>query len=386
MVKMCGRRRKRDVALMRRASEILAMRLSIKILSSCGIVAIAAGIAAYAWRGEIAVAMMQRKIARTFAADPIADLPDGLHVGLCGAGSPFPDATRAGPCVAVVAGRRLFVIDAGDGSARNLQLMGLAPGQIEAVFLTHFHSDHIDGLGSLMLQRWGGAARQTALPIYGPTGVDAVVAGFNAAYALDEGYRVAHHGPIVMPPSGFGGVAKAFASPAANGPDVTLIDDGGLTVRAFPVDHRPVEPAVGYAFTYKGRKLVVSGDTVASARVEAEAKDADVLVHEALSPRLVGMLQKAAHDAGRTNLESVFRDILTYHTTPEQAAGIAQRAAVGYLLLDHIVPSLPLEALEGPFLGQARTIYAGPLKVGRDGDFISMPAGSKTEIVSNRLR
>lgn len=369
------------------------MKPWIKVLASGAVVAIAVGIAAYAWRDEIVLAMMKRTVVRTLAADPIAELPDGLHVGLCGAGSPLPDPTRAGPCVAVVAGRRLFVIDAGDGSARNLQFMGLAPGRIEAVFLTHFHSDHIDGLGALMLQRWGGAARKTPLPVYGPTGVETVVAGFNAAYGLDEGYRVAHHGPQVMPPSGFGGVAKPFVVAAetpgaapADGPDVVLIDDGEVTVRAFPVDHRPVEPAVGYAFTYKGRKLVVSGDTVASARLEAEAKGADVLVHEALSPRLVGVLQQAAHEAGRSNLEAVFHDILSYHTTPEQAAAIAQRAGVGYLLLNHIVPALPYEALEGPFLGQARAIYAGALKVGRDGDFISMPAGSKANIVTNRLR
>ena len=362
------------------------MRLWRGLLTSVVGAVVVAGIAAYAWRGEIAVALMQRKVAQAFVTDPIAELPDGLHVGLCGAGSPFPDATRAGPCVAVVAGRRLFVIDAGDGSARNLQLMGLAPGRIEAVFLTHFHSDHIDGLGALMLQRWGGAARHAPLPVYGPTGVDQVVAGFNAAYGLDRGYRVAHHGPKVMPPEGFGGLAKPFASPDRDGPDVVLIDDGEVTIKAFPVDHRPIEPAVGYAITYKDRKLVVSGDTVASARVEAEAKGADVLVHEALSPRLVGMLQNAARDAGRSNLEAVFRDILNYHTTPEQVAGIAQRAGVGYLLLDHIVPALPLDALEGPFLGQARTIYTGPLRVGRDGDFISMPAGSRTSVLTNRLR
>src|SRR5665213_3722575 len=110
---MRGRRRECEAGSARRASEVWVMRLRVKILSSCAIVAIAAGIAAYAWRGEIVVALMQRKIARTFAVDPITELPDGLHVGLCGAGSPFPDATRSGPCVAVVAGRRLFVIDAG---------------------------------------------------------------------------------------------------------------------------------------------------------------------------------------------------------------------------------------------------------------------------------
>jgi ribonuclease Z len=365
---------------------MMAMKRWQKVVTAFAVAGVAAATAAYHWRGEIALVGMKRAIARGLSANPIATLPDGLHVGLCGSGSPFPDPTRAGPCVAVIAGNRLFVIDAGDGSARNLQFMGLSPGRIEALFLTHFHSDHIDGLGALMLQHWGGVANKVALPVYGPTGVEAVVAGFNAAYALDEGYRVAHHGPTVMPPSGFGGVAKSFVPPAVDGPDIVLIDDGELTVRAFPVDHRPIEPAVGYAFTYKDRKLVVSGDTVACARVEQEAKGADVLVHEALSPRLVGMLQQGAHDAGRNNLEHVFRDILTYHTTPEQAAAIAQRAGVGYLLLDHIVPALPYEALEGPFLGQARTIYSGPLKVGRDGDFISMPVGSKAIIASNIMR
>jgi ribonuclease Z len=350
------------------------------------------GVVAYMWRGEIALAVMKRTVAAALSADPVADLPDGLHVGLCGAGSPLPDALRSGPCVAVVAGRRLFVVDAGDGAARNLQRMALPPGSIEAVLLTHFHSDHIDGLGALMLQRWVAGTNTTPLPIHGPQGVDAVVAGFNAAYAQDRGYRIAHHGPQVAPPGGFGGLARPFATTAstpftraADVPDVVVISDGDLKVTAFPVSHAPAEPAVGYSFAYKGRKVVISGDTTPSPRVEAAARGADLLVHEALAPNLVGVLEQGARAAGRTSLEKIFKDIIDYHTTPEQAADIAQRAGVGYLLLHHIVPALPLGALEQPFLGTSRTRFSGPIKVGRDGDFISMPIGTKAITATSRL-
>src|SRR5262249_30694678 len=153
----------------------------------------------------------------------------------------------------------------------------------------------------LMLQHWGGAAARSPLPVFGPSGVETVVAGFNMAYGLDKGYRIAHHGPDVMPPSGFGGIARPFVLTGRDTADVVLMDEDGLTVKAFPVDHAPVEPAVGYVVTYKDRKVVVSGDTAASARVEAEAKGADVLLHEALSTRLVAILQDAAHQVNHPN-------------------------------------------------------------------------------------
>src|SRR5690348_12009129 len=109
-----------------------------------GAAALMAGACAGLWvmRGQIAEAMMRHAYQRALARDPIAELPDGLHIGLCGAGSPMADPTREGPCVAVVAGRRLFVVDSGSGSTRRLTLMQLPPAQVSAVFLTHFHSDH----------------------------------------------------------------------------------------------------------------------------------------------------------------------------------------------------------------------------------------------------
>lgn len=343
-----------------------------------------AGLGLWTARGQIAKALMRHALEQAMTGDPVAQLPDGLHVGLCGSGSPLPDPTRAGPCVAVVAGKQLFVVDSGPGSTRRLQLMGLPPARVDAVFLTHFHSDHIGDLGELMLQRWAGASATAPLPVYGPTGVDQVVSGFEAAYALDRGYRIAHHGVKVMPPTGWGGAPRAFAI-SKTGPNVVVLSTPDLTVTAFPVNHDPVEPAVGYLFVYKGRRVVVSGDTAPCARLVEAAKGADVLVHEGLAPNLVALQREAALKAGKINTAQIMHDILSYHTTPDQAAAEAQTAGVRYLLFDHIIPALPTTALNGPFLDRAPQLFHGPIRVGQDGDLLTLPAGGAEIRYSNRL-
>ena len=164
-----------------------------------------------------------------------------------------------------------------------------------------------------------------------------------------------------------------------------VLNEPDLQVVAFPVDHEPVEPAVGYLFIYKGRRLVVSGDTRPCPRLEAAAQGADVLTHEGLAPNLVEIQRQAALKAGKWNLAAVLHDILSYHLSPEAVVGIAQRAGVRYLLFDHIIPPLPTTALDGPYLGKAPQIYHGPIRVGQDGDFVTMPAGSRDIRYSNRL-
>lgn len=342
-----------------------------------------AGAGIWLARGQIAVAVLRQVLARNLTGDPVAALPDGLHVGLCGTGSPLPDPHRNGPCTLVIAGKRMFVVDAGESAAKGLTLMGFMPGRLDAAFLTHYHSDHIDGLGGLLLQHWAAGAAKAPLPIYGPTGVDQVVHGFMSTYELDRGYRIAHHGPAVVPPEGFGGDPRPFVATKGGG-EVVLIDEPDLKVTAFAVDHEPVEPAVGYKFVYKGRSVVVSGDTAPSAGVAAAAKGADVLVHEALSPNLVAMQGQIAAKAGRPNIAKVFHDIPGYHTSPVQAARIAQTAGVKYLLLTHLVPAMPIDALEGPFLDGARKAFHGRLRLGRDGDFLSLPANSDRISLTNR--
>jgi ribonuclease Z len=158
-----------------------------------------------------------------------------------------------------------------------------------------------------------------------------------------------------------------------------------VEVRAFAVDHAPVHPAVGYRISYKGRSVVLSGDTRASDTVRAQSQGVDLLVHEALSEPLVRAIGDAALQAGRPNVKKLMADIVDYHTSPEQAAQIAQDAQVGYLLLSHITPPLPIPGMVKAFLGEAGAIFKGPIRVGIDGDFISLPANSKDIHVGKRF-
>jgi ribonuclease Z len=332
--------------------------------------------------GPIATRVMRSGAERALSADAIGDLPDGLHVALCGAGGPMPSANRSGPCVAIVAGRTLFVVDAGTNGVRNLQgVIGWPPGRIAAVLLTHYHSDHIDGLGEMGLLRWVGGNHRDPLPLYGPSGLVDVAAGFERAYQFDAKYRVAHHGPAVVPPEGNGFAPHEFEAPAL-GASLVLIERDGVRVSAFRVQHEPVSPAVGYRFDYGGRSLVVSGDTKKSDSLLAQARGVDLIVHEALSPKLVAILHDAAQSAGNTAFAKVMTDIPDYHTTPVQAAELAQAAGARHLLFYHVVPALPVPGLEGVFLEGVSAAFSGGVTLGRDGTRISLPSGSKSVDVS----
>lgn len=321
------------------------------------------------------LALMERQVTANLSADPVGDLPDGLHVLVCGAGGPLPATDRTPACLLVIAGETVLLFDVGGGASRTLAMEGFQPALVERVFLTHFHSDHIDGLGELATLRWAGGDWQTPLTVHGPHGVAEIVSGFNLAYRRDQIYREQHHGIEVTPPNAAGLAAAAFEAPPP-GEAPVVFERGPLVVRAFSVDHAPVVPAIGYRVEYKDRSISISGDTAKSTNLIEQSRGVDVMLHEALSPTLVNVMNKAARNAGNATMAKITLDILDYHASPVEAAESAAEAEARALVVYHVVPPLPLSALERIYTEGMDDAYDGPIEIAVDGTFVSLPAGS----------
>ena len=347
-------------------------RVALAVLA----VVVLAALLVFAFRKTLTLGAMERVVANNMLSSVLDDLDDGLHVIVCGAGSPLPDLERSGPCTAVIAGDQLWIVDAGSGASRMLGRLRVPQGRIEGVLLTHFHSDHIDGLGELLLQRWINATATEPVPLYGPTGIAAIANGLRTAYLFDTQWRTEHHGEDVAPSSGAGATPEPHRIDPRFLAKPIIQAENGLTIHAIRVDHKPVQPAFGYRFDYKGRAVVISGDTSPSDGIRKGAIGADVLIHEALAPQLVEVMTRAAEKAERANLVKITKDILDYHTTPVEAAEIAAEAEVPYLVYHHIVPPLPLAPMEEIFVEGVSEVYDGSVTVAKDGLMISLPPKS----------
>jgi ribonuclease Z len=308
---------------------------------------------------------------------PLAD--DALRLAICGSSAPLPSADRAKACVAVFAGGKYYVVDAGPESVENLVLWGIPLSRIGGVLLTHFHSDHIGDLGELQLQTWAGG-RTEPLAVYGGPGVERVVEGFNDAYRFDQGYRTEHHGEQVMPSTTWGMVAHTVdldgeATPAKDRTGLVL-EDGELKITAIEVDHAPIAPAYAFRFDYRGRSVVVTGDLKFHPPLAKAAAGADVLVSEAIAKNMTQSLGSAARGAGRDKTAAIMHDIEDYHITPEEAAEIANQAGVELLVYYHLLPAPDGFIPRRLFAAGVNQVRRGDWTIADDGSLYTLPLGS----------
>jgi ribonuclease Z len=275
-----------------------------------------------------------------------------LTVTLLGTGNPHPSSSRGGPAILVEGGGRAVLFDAGRGAEEKLFARDLAM-KIDALFLTHLHSDHTVGIPDVWLTGWI-FGRSTPLRVFGPSGTSALCRGLERAYAFDV--HVRRDVDEKLPARG------VDLEPHELG-DGSVLAEGPLRITAFLVDHGPVRPALGYRVDFGPRSVVLSGDTRPSENLVKHARGADVLVHEVIAP-----------DAERRGAASSFsleqrERIIAHHSTPEQAGKIFARVNPKLAVYSHIVPSFVTAA---DLVAPTRKTYAGPLEVGEDGMVIEV--------------
>ncbi|CAF1493292.1 unnamed protein product [Didymodactylos carnosus] len=314
----------------------------------------------------------------------------GLMIILCGTGQPL-DSRRGRACTAIRAGDEYMVFDIGMGSEVCLSTFNRTDLSLKVtkIFITHYHSDHTGGIPNFLTFGW--LTRGFKVDLYGPNFdimknftegmrkfyvVDALQRETNANYATKTCAPIFHSpaeanlSPVKYDTLQFN--SKPYTAPVNDSKTRVLVYQNissGLKVEAFRVDHHIANPAVGYRVTYKGKVVVISGDTIGyplSKAVYNAAVNADVLVHEIINQTYVTkVLAKNAQD-------EFFRDcqLLKSHSTIQQVALLAKAANVQQLVATHIVPSPITDQQNQLIENEIKSTYKGKILIGNDYDYL----------------
>ncbi len=278
-----------------------------------------------------------------------------MKVTLLGTGSPLPSATCAGPSSLVQAGGLNLLVDAGRGVIMRLIGAMVPPPLVNAVFLTHLHSDHITDLNDVITSRWISSPAATPLPIYGPVGTQKMVDGLVSMLSQDEGYRLEHHNDLR---AGIG--MKVEVHELNAGESFTI---GDVQISVHETDHRPVAPTIGFRFEHDGVVAALAGDTIPCEGLYQMCQDADIYVQTVLREDLVRAFAPLVPTGDR------FLDILDYHSTVQQAGQTAAKCNVKTLLLTHFVPAIQ-PGQEDEWRALAAEHFAGDIVIGPDLTFV----------------
>ena len=275
-----------------------------------------------------------------------------FRVTLLGTGTPIPSPERFGPSTLIEAGDQKLLIDAGRGATIRLSQLKVPIGRIDALLLTHFHSDHTSGVPDVWLTGWLEShfgTRKSPFRVIGPTGAKTLMENLERAYALDLEIRIADE---KLPPQGIAVSVTEYDR------DGVVYEKNGVKVIAFEVDHGDViKPAYGYRIEYGGRVAVISGDTRFNQNVIKYGAGADLLVHEvaAARPQLMA--------------EAYVQRIIGHHVTPREAGMVFAQTKPKLAAFTHLVllasENVPPPTLDD-IVAETGEVYSGPLVVGED--------------------
>jgi ribonuclease Z len=276
-----------------------------------------------------------------------------FKVTLLGIGNPAPRIDRFGASTLVEVGDKKLLFDAGRGASIRLWQLKIPLGKIDVLFVTHYHSDHTSGIPDVWLTGWLPSPygrRTTPFHVIGPTGAKAFMSNLEKAYALDIKIRLEDQ---KLPPQGIATVVDEFER------DGVVYERDGVKVVAFEVDHgAAIKPAVGYRVEYKGRSVLISGDTRYNQNVIKYGAGADLLIHEVASAR-PELLSK---DTG-------VQRVIAHHTSPREAGMVFSQVKPKMAVYTHLSlqfrEQTPAPTVDD-VIAETRQTYSGPLMVGED--------------------
>jgi ribonuclease BN (tRNA processing enzyme) len=266
-------------------------------------------------------------------------------------GGPRPRKSSSAAAQVIVANEIAYVIDCGNGVARQLVFAGVPLSKLRHIFLTHHHSDHNADYGNLILLSWTAGLR-TRVDSWGPPPLKSMTRLFFELNAVDIKTRTGDEGRVPLEPLVY--------PHELTGGGVVMQDDN-VKVTATLVDHPPVVPAFAYRFDAADRSIVISGDTAKNDNLVKLAKSADVLVHTAFYPSAIDRLV-----ARVPNASALKHSILAGQTSAEDAGRVAQAAGVKMLVLSHLVPADDPTVTEQMWMEAASTHFRGKVVVARD--------------------
>lgn len=269
-----------------------------------------------------------------------------MRLTLLGTGCPQADPRRMGPASLVQAGANALLVDCGSGVTQRLVEAGSSGRAIDALLVTHLHSDHVIDFHQLVVSSWH-QGRPRPWRVFGPPGTQAFVEKSFALWRGELDLRIAHE-----------------RRPSVTGLDVGVTEFadgqsfrvGAFDVTALKVNHDPFPEVYGFVIAEGDQKLAFSADTIVWPPLIAAARGADCLVHEVFilreMPLIEGVRSRATRDA-----------VASYHTLSTEVGRVAAEAGVGCLVLNHFVP-VRFDA--AALVGEVRAHYAGPLVLGED--------------------
>jgi ribonuclease BN (tRNA processing enzyme) len=285
-------------------------------------------------------------------------------------GGPNYNLQRGETASLLVVGDTPYLIDCGYGTLRALMQSGVSYLDVGQVFLTHLHDDHVADVVSLLGHQWT-QGRVAPTTVYGPYGTDTLVEGALLYQQANTRIRMKDEARTLEPASVYIGVnLDATDTP------LQVYADAQISVHAIRNTHYPLatqellpDRALSFRFDCPDRSIVFSGDTTYSENLVTLARDADILVCEAMDHASIRAAFEALVAEGKygDNPEGIWAHIIATHSTTAQAGQMAQEAGVKTLVFNHVLPGALNSAIaDAIYMDGASEHFTGKIIVGYD--------------------